>query len=48
MRQILLYHEQALRLDAEHRAALCLDVAHAGGASAEKHIKTLEAFAHGR
>jgi len=47
MRQITLYHEQALRLDAENRAALCLDV-NLEGKHAEKHIKTLEAFAHGR
>jgi len=47
MRQIRLYHEQALRLSAEHRAARCLDV-NLQGKHAEHHIKALEAFAHGK
>jgi len=49
MRQIRLYYEQAIRLNAEQRASLCLDTAHAhaGGKPAQKHIKALEDFARG-
>jgi|GEM_PF-3197743 len=47
LRQILLFSEQAQRQTALSRAALCLDV-NLEGKAAQKHIKALEDFAHGR